>query len=170
MGFAQNIKNARNRAGMTQAELAKKCGIATITIRQYESGKREPRMEQLSRIASALGLSVGDLVAQDPAGISGLKSGIISPTDIAEKLDIPVEIVWDAIHRPENIPEELREKIGAVGVLLTLDRSEPENRNTAEALKQIAYSLYRLNAEGQRIAVERIVELTEIPKYQRKKD
>lgn len=167
MNYALAIKAARNRAKITQAELADRCGLATITIRQYESGKREPRMEQLSRIADALGISVGTLLRQEPSGIEGLKSGLISPADIADELNIPVDLVWRSIQEPETVPRETRDKIGAVGAMLTLTMSEPANLNAAESLKKISYSLHRLNEDGQRTAVERVAELTDIPKYRR---
>ena len=62
MDYGGNIKAARKAAGLTQAALAEKCGLATVTVRQYESGKREPRLEQLQRIAAALNVSVGYLL------------------------------------------------------------------------------------------------------------
>lgn len=58
------IKEKRRAAGLTQEELAKKIGCATITIRQYESGKREPGMETLIDISNALGIEIFDLVPE----------------------------------------------------------------------------------------------------------
>lgn len=62
MDIGANIKLARKNAGLTQEQLAKKCNLATITIRQYELGKREPKMEQLSALASALNVHVLELL------------------------------------------------------------------------------------------------------------
>lgn len=59
------IKEARQAAGITQAELADRIGSATITIRQYETGKRTPRLEQIRRIALELNTTVSDLVGPD---------------------------------------------------------------------------------------------------------
>ena len=39
------IKIARQKAGLTQKQLAEKVGLATITIQQYERNLREPRLE-----------------------------------------------------------------------------------------------------------------------------
>lgn len=58
MNVGKQIKEARKKAGLTQAQLAEKCGLATITIRQYESGKREPNMGQIVNLASALNISI----------------------------------------------------------------------------------------------------------------
>lgn len=62
MSVGNNIKTARNRAGLTQKELARRCGAAEITIRQYESGKREPRNEQLMKIARLLNVDFYELL------------------------------------------------------------------------------------------------------------
>ncbi len=61
MTIGQRIKEARKVAGLTQRELAEKAGTATGTIQQYELGKRQPRIEQLRRIACALSTSWVDL-------------------------------------------------------------------------------------------------------------
>ena len=52
--IGKNIKKFRNIAGLTQKELAEKCGFATITIRQYENGAREPKTKQQDIICSVL--------------------------------------------------------------------------------------------------------------------
>lgn len=59
--IGENIKRIRKEKELTQKELAEKCNLATITIRQYESGKREPKYETLSKIANALNVSILDL-------------------------------------------------------------------------------------------------------------
>lgn len=58
MSLGQKIRQARKEAGLTQAQLAEKCGLAAITIQQYERDKREPRMEQLVAIMDALHVSM----------------------------------------------------------------------------------------------------------------
>ena len=66
--IGQNIKKARIAAGLTQEELAKKCGLATITIRQYESGRRGLNLKQLSHVARAIGVDWADLVPDPEPG------------------------------------------------------------------------------------------------------
>lgn len=61
MTIGDRIKAARNTIKLTQKELASKSGIAEITIRQYESNKRQPRLEYLDKIAEALGVDVWNL-------------------------------------------------------------------------------------------------------------
>lgn len=56
------VRECRIAAGLTQAELAARAGTAVGTIQQYELGIRQPRIDQLSRIADALDLSIMDLL------------------------------------------------------------------------------------------------------------
>lgn len=62
MTIGQRIKEARKTIGLTQRELAEKADVATGTIQQYELGKRQPRIEQLQRIAAALNVDVNWLM------------------------------------------------------------------------------------------------------------
>lgn len=58
MSLGEKIQQARKEAALTQAQLAEKCGLAAITIQQYERDKRQPRLEQLVDIANALHVSM----------------------------------------------------------------------------------------------------------------
>lgn len=66
MNTGEKIKAERIRAGYTQKKLADLSGVAEITIRQYESGKREPRNEQLIKIAQTLNVNFYDLIGYTP--------------------------------------------------------------------------------------------------------
>lgn len=52
--IAQNLKNLRERHGLTQEELAKCSGINRVTITKYETCKMSMRLESLLTIAKAL--------------------------------------------------------------------------------------------------------------------
>ena len=62
MNIGERIREARNAKSLTQKQLGDLSGTSEITIRQYELGKRQPRLKQLSRIALALNISVSELV------------------------------------------------------------------------------------------------------------
>lgn len=63
MTTGQRIKAARKKAGMTQADLAKKLGISYVNISQLEKDQRSPKLETLQRIAAALSVPVQELIA-----------------------------------------------------------------------------------------------------------
>ena len=62
MTVGERIKQARKLKGLTQKQLGELSETSEITVRQYELGKRQPRLEQLRRIASALDVEWTDLV------------------------------------------------------------------------------------------------------------
>lgn len=64
--YGKNIKNARKKAGLTQKELAEASGVAKVTIQQYETGKRQPRLEQLSMLAEAMKVHMDELLGTKP--------------------------------------------------------------------------------------------------------
>lgn len=45
------IKEARERAGLTQSQLADKLGISFATLSGYETGRHDPRSDTLAEIA-----------------------------------------------------------------------------------------------------------------------
>lgn len=49
-----NLRETRRRLGLTQAKLADLAGISPDALRGYESGRRHPRRDHLSRIIEAL--------------------------------------------------------------------------------------------------------------------
>lgn len=62
MTIGERIRRARQNAKMTQTRLAELSGVAAITIYQYETNKRQPRIEHLQAIASALGITILNLI------------------------------------------------------------------------------------------------------------
>lgn len=81
MDYGRKLKLARKWANITQKELAEKAGIATITIHQYEAGKRKPTMENWFAIANALHLSLDEL---NDAEL--LPTGPFNPETISEDI------------------------------------------------------------------------------------
>ena len=49
------LRQARMRAGLTQAELAARAGVTQSTISAYESGQRQPALTALARLIDAAG-------------------------------------------------------------------------------------------------------------------
>jgi len=61
-GGGTYIKNARKRAGFTQAQLSAATGIDQASISRMENGRQGVTLESLGRIAEALGVTLGELV------------------------------------------------------------------------------------------------------------
>jgi predicted nucleotidyltransferase/DNA-binding XRE family transcriptional regulator len=69
---AKVLRDARQRSGLSQTELARRAKVAQSVISAYESGRREPALSTLSRLVAATGqrLTVG-LETSEP-GVRGL--------------------------------------------------------------------------------------------------
>ena len=65
MTIGEKIRLLRKDRGMTQKQLAERAGVAEISIRNYENNKRQPRMEQLSRIAHVLQINFESFLQVD---------------------------------------------------------------------------------------------------------
>lgn len=62
MAFSDNLKNIREKAGISQENLADKLGISHTAIYGYEKGIRVPNAVLACCIAEALGTTVETLV------------------------------------------------------------------------------------------------------------
>ena len=58
LNIGERIKELRLSAGLTQAQLAQKSGLAVGTIHQYENNKRVPTVFSLKKISDALNTQV----------------------------------------------------------------------------------------------------------------
>lgn len=57
-GIGPRIRDARERAGMTQQALAEHCGVSRAAVAQWETGTTRPSLEHLRRAADAMGVWV----------------------------------------------------------------------------------------------------------------
>ena len=60
--IGKNLKDARFRAGLTQAELAEKSGTTQTTVARIERDAVQPEVTTIRKLASALGVSISDLL------------------------------------------------------------------------------------------------------------
>ena len=59
-----NLKTKRLEKGMTQSEVADRCGITQCSYSYYEIGKRQPKPEMLKKLAAVLNCTVDDLLRE----------------------------------------------------------------------------------------------------------
>jgi transcriptional regulator with XRE-family HTH domain len=65
--FGDTIRRRRKELGLSQAGLAKACGVHLRQIRRYESGEQQPVLTVAKELAAALGLSLAELAGEAPA-------------------------------------------------------------------------------------------------------
>ena len=144
MTIGERIKAARKAKKLTQKQLGELCGINEANIRKYESNRQKPKIETLAKIARAL--------ETDPYYLRGDSPPVIDEFD--RKVVRAVEMAAKYI-RPRSQPIE------SDGSLDSLDFG-------STPLQRVAIAFDYLNEDGMNVAADRVEELMEIPKYQRK--
>lgn len=133
-----NIRAVRKQMGLTQEELAKMAGLSTMSIRRYEKGERIITDETLMRIAEVLKIDWHKLKGWVFWRYNADGFEIWGPPESETELD---QIFADVISKRHS--------------------------SQKQANNRINIALDKLNEEGQQKAVERVEELTEIPRYQK---
>lgn len=139
MEFAQSLKQMMESKSITMYRLAKELGVHQTTIKNWLDGKGEPSVSQFRRIALIMGVEEVDFML----------------TAEEKKRYISSYIDWVREH-----PEEVQE----------MANKYPHPPSTPEQNRRfriLAYYDHVLSEEGQQKAVERVEELTEIPRYRR---
>ena len=72
MPIARIVREARRRAGLTQAELAEKAGVPKSTVGRIESGARTPSVELVERLVRAAGLELTVSLSESDPGTDSM--------------------------------------------------------------------------------------------------
>lgn len=92
MTTGEKIKHFRNLRGISQETLGQLSGINSATIKKYEYGIRNPKPDQLMKIANALGISINVFMDFDIETVSDVLSLILK---MDEQLDMDFEAEKD---------------------------------------------------------------------------
>ncbi|MFW5654813.1 MAG: helix-turn-helix domain-containing protein [Roseicyclus sp.] len=84
--FGDRMTGAREAAGLSQAELARRLGVKVKTIRAWENDMAEPRANRLQMLAGLLGVSIMWLLNGEGDGLDGPEAPIEVPDDLAAVL------------------------------------------------------------------------------------
>ena len=151
MNIGEKIRSARKEEHLTQVQLAEKAGIAVNSLRLYEAGKRSPNTETLRKIMSALGIEY----------YWDFMSSMLDNTEEMRRAE-------QLLNRIKS--DERQAKVRLYGEKAVSENEAEEEKieeiYSSECTERIVFALAKLNASGQEKAVERVEELTEIPKYQ----
>lgn len=72
MSIASIVREARRRAGLSQAALAEKAGVPKSTVGRIESGVRTPSVALVERLVQAAGLEVGVSLSEPDPGTDSM--------------------------------------------------------------------------------------------------
>ena len=60
--FGQRLRQARQKAGLSQSELAEAAGLSVRTLQSWEQGQREPLADQVRKLVEALKADANELL------------------------------------------------------------------------------------------------------------
>lgn len=86
--LARTIKKYRKARKLAMEQLSEKSGINLSTLKKYETDNRNPKLEQLSKIAEALEVSVFEFLDIEVKSVNDIIS-------LVNKMNIATDIDWD---------------------------------------------------------------------------
>ncbi|MCH5186876.1 MAG: helix-turn-helix transcriptional regulator [Oscillospiraceae bacterium] len=91
MTIGEALRAAREKAGLTQTELAQKMNVTVSCVSQYERDRRNPGTRQLEKFADALGISYDVLLVSKIDDLTQSRhrndiADLFSQTEFSEKL------------------------------------------------------------------------------------
>lgn len=88
MELAQKLKKIRTRKNLSQKEVALSVGIDRGQYSRFETGKAEPSLPTLRKIALALQVRVADLFSEDQGyDISSYEQSLVEKVRLLDQLD-----------------------------------------------------------------------------------
>lgn len=169
MNSGELIRKERKAKKLTQKELGDLCGMADSAIRRYESGRGNPTIATLRRIAAALNVELFDLIPEHN------KSGF---EDIPDYFSDEDEEIREKAHEVEEklmrnaLKEELFFKLIEITDAedSTIIAKIKELEINEDLLKSVLLDSFEtLNLCGKREAVERVAELEINPRFSNSK-
>jgi transcriptional regulator with XRE-family HTH domain len=139
----QRIKFFREQLGLTQLQLAEKAEISSKAVGRYENGNRVPSVDIAQRIATALGISVNELLCPDAIKENPDALKIENPVDVFNldldelqaKLDVRSEKLEIIIKHFDKLNEAGQQELIDYVITLTkmskykLDKNERDKVN-----------------------------------------
>ncbi|MCA9033120.1 MAG: helix-turn-helix transcriptional regulator [Planctomycetaceae bacterium] len=63
--FGNRLREAREKKGLSQAEMAQKSGLQPSAVSHFESGRRAPSFDNLRKLADALSVTIDFLLGRE---------------------------------------------------------------------------------------------------------
>lgn len=186
--LGDRIREARKKASLTQAELAEKIGVKRSVISKYENGSISPTHDTILNIAKALNIFPHELYddyqwmgynekfATDVASAFGLLLSISADEETSFIVKKAIKVTFPNL---EDICEQLPglvanittasitgkevEEISPIITSFAKGASLPADKSE----KLLLYLFHILNEKGRAAAIERIFDLTDIPRYRK---
>jgi transcriptional regulator with XRE-family HTH domain len=100
VSVGQNVRHARERAGLSVRELARRLGVSASFLSQFELGQSQAAVSTLFAIASELNLSLDDLLGHSvapPKKSGSRRGGKDEPPPVPEYLAFQTGVRWQRL-------------------------------------------------------------------------
>lgn len=88
MEYYEKLRNAFEKSGYTQKELADKAGITTPSLCRYLDGSREPKATVLFKLCECLNIDIYDLFTNDPETLESKSLNLISREEAINMIEM----------------------------------------------------------------------------------
>ena len=113
MKAASLLREARTAAGLSQAELAQRCGTTQSVISVYEAGRRQPSVPTLVALIAATGYELDLTIGKPRRGVQRLTGPVgrrlrrrrREVLDVASRHGVRVLGVFGSVARGEDRPD-----------------------------------------------------------------
>lgn len=135
-GIGQRIRDARERAGLTQQALGRFCGISRAAVAQWENGTTLPSLAHLQRASEAMGVWVSWLAGEgDGTAAATVNAPPGPPVRSVPVIDYVAAGTWHTVTDPypagrgmEALMTERRIGGNTFGLVVRGSSMEPEFR------------------------------------------
>ena len=174
--IGERIKSARKERGLTQKGLAAQVGVPYQTIQYWENGRRNPKIDNLQKVADALDTDVNWLlrgsVAQQQAEFARhvlhKKSGAAKLSEVNRVFNTASDKSAEtASSETATAQTSLWAADGLSETSSEMAAPEPAGSVLSPLEVQLLEHFRSLNAAGQSVAVERLGELAQLPAYKK---
>ena len=101
--FGDRVAGAREAAGMTQKQLAKRLGVKLVTLQNWENDMAEPRANRLSMLAGMVNVSMMWLLDGTGDGVEPVMSETREDKDMNEILAEIVDLKCRALRTANRL-------------------------------------------------------------------
>jgi transcriptional regulator with XRE-family HTH domain len=114
--FGDRLVAAREKANLSQQDLAKRLGVKNSTIKSWENDNSEPRANRLSMLAGLLNVSITWLISAEGSGVEAPEKSDEMSNDL---LDALTELTALRVNLLKNIDRinKIEKKLRASGKL-----------------------------------------------------
>ena len=109
--FGDRLVAAREKANLSQQDLAKRLGVKNSTIKSWENDNSEPRANRLSMLAGLLNVSITWLISAEGSGVEAPEKSDEMSNDLLDTLTELTALrvnLLNNIDRINNIEKKLK--------------------------------------------------------------